>query len=113
MYASYATIDNQPTLAFERRLSHPVERVWRAIAEPDELQHWFPSKVVVEELIAGAEMTFEFEDMPLDAPLTMTGRVTDFDPPRLLGFTWGPPPTGTTYGSSSTRSRAARDARCA
>ncbi len=89
MYASYATIDERPTLSFERRLSHPVERVWRAIAEPDELEHWFPSKVVVDELSAGAEISFEFEDMPLDAPSTMTGRVTDFDPPRLLAFTWG------------------------
>jgi uncharacterized protein YndB with AHSA1/START domain len=89
MYGDYATIDNQPTLSFERRLSHPVERVWRAIAEPDELEHWFPSKVVVDELGAGAEMSFEFEDMPLDAPSTMTGRVTDFDPPRVLGFYWG------------------------
>jgi uncharacterized protein YndB with AHSA1/START domain len=89
MYASYETIQDQPTLSFERRLSHPVERVWRAITEPDELGHWFPSKVVVDELSAGAEMSFEFEDMPLDAPVTMTGRVTDVDPPRLLGFYWG------------------------
>jgi uncharacterized protein YndB with AHSA1/START domain len=91
MYASYAMIDNRPTLSFERRLSHPVERVWRAIAEPDELEHWFPSEVVVEELGLGAEISFEFEDMPIDAASTMTGRVTGFDPPRLLAFTWGPP----------------------
>ena len=88
-YASYATIEDQPTLNFERRLSHPVDRVWRAITEPDELGHWFPSKVVVDELVAGAEMSFEFEDMPLDAPSTMTGRVTDFDPPRVFAFQWG------------------------
>ena len=45
--------------------------------------------MVVDELSAGAEMRFEFEDMPLDAPSTMTGRVTEFDPPRVFGFTWG------------------------
>jgi len=89
MYGSYATIEDQPTLSFERRLSHPVERVWRAITEPGELEHWFPSKVAVDELAAGAEISFEFEDMPLDAPSTMTGHVTEFDPPRLLGFYWG------------------------
>lgn len=89
MYGSYATIQDQPTLAFERRLSHPVERVWRAITDPAELEHWFPSKVVVDELAPGAEMTFEFEDMPLDAASTMGGRVTDVDPPRLFAFTWG------------------------
>ena len=91
MYGSYDTIEDQPTLTFERRLSHPVDRVWRAITERDELAHWFPSKVVVDELAPGAEMTFEFEDMPLDAPSAMTGRVTGFDPPRLFAFTWGPP----------------------
>ena len=36
-------------------------------------------------------MTFRFEDMPLDLPSTMSGRVTAFDPPRRFSFTWGPP----------------------
>jgi len=89
MYGSYATIEDRPTLMFERRLSHPVDRVWRAITEPGELEHWFPSKVVVGELRTGAEMTFEFENMPLDAPSSMGGEVTDFDPPRRFGFYWG------------------------
>jgi len=89
MYGNYATIEDTPTLGFERRLSHPMERVWRAITERDELGHWFPSKVVVDELAVGAEMRFEFEDMPLDAPSTMSGRMTEFDPPRVFGFYWG------------------------
>src|SRR5205085_11048372 len=41
------------------------------------------------ELSPGAEMTFRFENMPLDAPSTMAGRVTEFDPPRLFAFYWG------------------------
>jgi uncharacterized protein YndB with AHSA1/START domain len=89
MHGTYETIENQPALRFERRLSHPIDVVWRAITEADELAEWFPSKVKVEELRAGAEMRFEFENMPLDAPTTMTGRVTDFDPPRLFEFYWG------------------------
>jgi hypothetical protein len=29
--------------------------------------------------------------MPLEGvPMTMSGRVTEFDPPRLFAFTWGP-----------------------
>ena len=89
MYGSYAAIEDTPTLVFERQLSHPVDRVWQAITERDELGHWFPSKVVVDELAAGAEMSFEFENMPLDAPSTMAGRVTEFDPPRVFAFYWG------------------------
>jgi uncharacterized protein YndB with AHSA1/START domain len=90
MYGAYETIENRPALRFERRLSHPVDVVWRAITESDELVHWFPSRLEVDELRPGAEMTFRFEDMPLDGvPTTMSGRVTDFDPPRLFAFYWG------------------------
>jgi len=88
-YGAYQTRDDRPALSFERRLSHPVDVVWRAITDVDELQHWFPSRVEVEELRPGAEMTFRFENMPIDAPSTMTGRVTEYDPPRLLEFFWG------------------------
>jgi uncharacterized protein YndB with AHSA1/START domain len=89
MYGAYDTIDDRPALRFERRLSHPVDVVWRAITETDQLEHWFPSKVEVEDLGEGATMTFRFEDMPLDAPSTITGRVTEFDPPRSFAFYWG------------------------
>jgi uncharacterized protein YndB with AHSA1/START domain len=90
MYGAYDTIENRPALRFERRLSHPVEVVWRAITESDELEHWFPSRVEVDELRPGAEMTFRFEEMPLEGvPSTMSGRVTDYEPPRLFAFYWG------------------------
>lgn len=89
MYGDYETIEDRPALTFERRLSHPVDVVWRAITTPAELDQWFPSKVLTGDLHPGAELTFEFEQMPLDAPSTMTGRVTVFDPPRTLAFYWG------------------------
>ena len=90
MYGAYDTIENRPALRFERRLSHPVDVVWRAITESEELEHWFPSRVEVDELRAGAEMTFRFEEMPLEGmPMTIPGRVTEFDPPRLFAFFWG------------------------
>ena len=88
-YGAYETIENRPALRFERRLSHPVEVVWRAITSSEELVQWFPSRVEVDELRPGAEMTFRFENMPIDAPSTMTGRVTEFDPPRVFEFFWG------------------------
>src|SRR5579859_2665330 len=50
MYGAYDTIENRPALRFERRLSHPVEVVWQAITQPDELEHWFPSRVEVDGL---------------------------------------------------------------
>jgi uncharacterized protein YndB with AHSA1/START domain len=71
---------------FERRLSHPPERVWRAITEPGELAAWFPD-TIEGEFAPGAEVKFpKFVEMGLPA----IGKVTEFDPPRLLAFTWGP-----------------------
>ena len=88
-YGTYTTAEDRPTLSFERRLSHPVHVVWRAITESQELGHWFPCRVEFDELRDGTDMTFTFEDMPLDLPSTMTGRVTQYDPPRLFEFYWG------------------------
>jgi uncharacterized protein YndB with AHSA1/START domain len=89
-YGAYDTIENLPALSFERRLSHPVDVVWRAITESGELKHWFPCRVEVDALGPGAAMMFTFDEMPLEnMPMSMTGRVTEFDPPRRFAFTWG------------------------
>lgn len=88
-FGAYKTIENRPALSFERRLSHPIDVVWRAITESGQLESWFPCRVEVDALREGAGMSFRFEHMPLDLPSTMTGRVTAFDPPRRFAFTWG------------------------
>jgi uncharacterized protein YndB with AHSA1/START domain len=71
-------------LRFERRLSHPVAKVWRALTEPGELRHWFPALVEVD-LRAGGPMSFSFEGV--DAPAD-PGQVLEVDPPRVFAFTW-------------------------
>lgn len=89
MYGSYDTIEDTPTLSFERRLSHPVERVWQAITDPDALGHWFPSAVQVDLRVGGAmKFTFEGHTLP-DGSNFMPGEVTELDPPRVFGFQWG------------------------
>lgn len=62
MHPPGATLEEGPALRFERRLAHPVERVWTAVADADERQEWFPS----------------------DAPL----EVTRSEAPTLLVGTW-------------------------
>ena len=57
-----ATLEDGAIVRLERRYRHSVERVWRALDDPDELRHWFPS----------------------DEPLHVEERV----PPRLLAGTW-------------------------
>ncbi|MEA2150106.1 MAG: hypothetical protein QOD69_1936 [Solirubrobacteraceae bacterium] len=74
------TVDDRPALRFERRLSHPVERVWRAITEPEDLRHWFPG-VPRFTLEKGAEFVVEGDTGG-------TGRILALDPPHVLDFTW-------------------------
>jgi uncharacterized protein YndB with AHSA1/START domain len=85
MHGTYEIVDDRSALTFARRLAHPVERVWRAVTEPSELAHWFPS-AVSGDMTPGGTLTFEFPggEMP-----PMEGEVIELDPPRTLAFTWG------------------------
>jgi uncharacterized protein YndB with AHSA1/START domain len=70
-------IDGRPALRFERELAHPVERVWRAISEPAELERWFPAAA---DWTPAAGEIFE--------ACGMTGEVTEVDPPHRLSWTF-------------------------
>ena len=85
MHGTYDTVDDRQALTFERRLAHPVDRVWRAVTEPAELAYWFPS-AVSGDVTFGGTLTFEFPggEMP-----TMQGEVVGLEPPRRFAFTWG------------------------
>ena len=69
-------VDGRPALRFERRLAHPVQRVWRAISEYDELAAWFVAPMVFE----AAGQRFEVMGQP--------GEVLRFEPERALEWEW-------------------------
>lgn len=75
------TTQTPPVLRFERRLPHAVERVWRALTDPEDLRNWFPGvpRFTLEE---GAEFVVEGD-------AGGTGRILEIDPPRILAFSWG------------------------
>jgi activator of Hsp90 ATPase-like protein len=75
---SRVSIDGRPALRFERRLGHPIERVWRAVTEPAELERWFVASVA---WTPAAGETFEAAGE--------TGRITAVEPPQRLAWTWG------------------------
>ena len=83
-HGTYEEIDDRPALRFERRIAHPIEAVWRAVTEPDELLHWFPARVTGD-VRPGARVRFTFED---DAFPPSEGRVTEYEPPRRFSFDW-------------------------
>src|SRR3954454_2975895 len=70
--------NGRPAVRFERRLPHPVERVWSAVSEPAELERWFPA--VVPWTPAVGE-TFEAAGQ--------RGEITAVEPPRLLAWDFG------------------------
>jgi uncharacterized protein YndB with AHSA1/START domain len=83
MTTEHGTLRSQ--LTFVRDLNHPVEKVWRAITEPDGLAAWFPSTIEGERR-AGAALKFVFP-FP-DAPV-MEGTMRAYEPMSLVEFVWG------------------------
>jgi uncharacterized protein YndB with AHSA1/START domain len=72
------TIDGRPALRFERSLDHSVDRVWRAISDPVELERWFP---------AAADWTPAAGEI-FDA-YGASGEVLEVDAPHRLAWTFG------------------------
>jgi uncharacterized protein YndB with AHSA1/START domain len=83
-YGTYVEYNGRPAVCFVRTYPHPIENVWRAITESDQLRHWFPCEIAVEQRTGGT-VTFEFGETMEPA----TGRVLVCEPPRRLGYTWG------------------------
>ncbi|MGH9016793.1 MAG: SRPBCC family protein [Acidimicrobiales bacterium] len=70
---------------FRRRLSHPPDKVWRALSESDHLAAWFPTTIDGDRE-AGAALQFRFRQSEGPA---MDGEMVVFDPPRLMELQWG------------------------
>jgi uncharacterized protein YndB with AHSA1/START domain len=84
MNETLTTDGGRNVLRMERRLHHPVEKVWRALTEPSELGHWFPTNVEVDLVVGGKVRFVEHSD---EYP-SLDGEITDLDPPRLIAYTW-------------------------
>jgi uncharacterized protein YndB with AHSA1/START domain len=74
------TTQTPPVLRFQRRLTHPVERVWRAITDPEDLRNWFPG---VPRFTLEQGATFVVEGEPGG-----TGQIREIDPPHVLEYSW-------------------------
>ena len=89
--------DGTYRLVFTRTLAHPIEKVWRAVSEPEHQTHWFPD---------GA----------------FDGEVLVSEPPRVLELAWftdrvrielaaSPDGTGTVFTLTDTFSEVGKAAR--
>jgi uncharacterized protein YndB with AHSA1/START domain len=95
---AYGVLIEPATLSVQRLLPGPIERVWAFLTESDLRRRWLASGVM--EARVGAPFTLvwrndELTDQPGARPKefraeeSMESRITVFDPPHSLAFTWG------------------------
>jgi uncharacterized protein YndB with AHSA1/START domain len=86
MYGTLEQLDDgRFQLRFTRTLAHPLERVWRAITEPEHLAQWFPTTIEGDRA-TGAQLRFLFPGG--EAP-PFEGEMLAFEPPSLMELRWG------------------------
>jgi uncharacterized protein YndB with AHSA1/START domain len=78
------TDDGRSVLRFQRRLAHPVDKVWSAITQPAHLANWFPSQVEMDFRIGG-KLRFVFAHG--EGP-TLDGEILELDPPHVFAYSW-------------------------
>ena len=72
-------------IRFQRRLGHPIERVWRAITEPDEMAKWLA--VTELDLVEGGRVVLTWQNTDDEGNTAVArGTVSALDPPRLVEF---------------------------
>jgi uncharacterized protein YndB with AHSA1/START domain len=72
-------------LRFERRLSHPIERVWAALTDPGEIVGWLAEADV--DLREGGEVELRWLNTDDEGnQAVMHATITRLEPPRLLEY---------------------------
>jgi len=95
----YGTEIEPGTFRIERLLPGPVERIWAYLTEPEKRRKWFGAGLMEPRVGGRVELQFRFSELTSektpsgqDASCNVHGRVTQYDPPRLLCYTWGDGP---------------------
>ena len=98
---SYGQITEPGTVHFERLLPGPIERIWAYLTESEKRASWLASGSMelrvggrVELIFRNSELTDDDDPPPpkyveQGGEVSMQGRVTACEPPRLLAYSWG------------------------
>lgn len=87
--AERTTPSQTESLSFDFDLTHPPEKVWRALTDPALLAEWL-LPVIDLRLEPGAAFTFRTQPYPgWDG--TVNCRILEIDAPRKLSYTWAVP----------------------
>jgi uncharacterized protein YndB with AHSA1/START domain len=73
-------------IVFRRSIRHPIQEVWNAITEPEQVEAWAMVKLSREDT-AGGQIVMEYPNH-----IRATGRVLEWLPPRSYEYEWNLPP---------------------
>ncbi|AXV79778.1 MULTISPECIES: SRPBCC family protein [Ralstonia solanacearum species complex] len=102
----YGNVIATDTVRLERVLPGPIERVWSYLVESDKRAQWLASGEIeprvggsVKHVFHNAKLTGHDDPPPPELAAyggehVMLGRVTAYEPPRLLAYTWTSHSTG-------------------
>ncbi|MBB4933773.1 uncharacterized protein YndB with AHSA1/START domain [Lipingzhangella halophila] len=82
--------ENSRELRFERHFAHPVDKVWRAVTDPEHLGRWYPFRVARLDPQRGG--TILFRD---DEGTELRAEVTEMVPSKVFAFREFDDETGT------------------
>ena len=79
------TTKTEATVVIERTLNAPIDRVWKALTDVEEMRHWYFDLKEFE-----AKVGFEFEFVVDHEGMSYhhVCQVTEAIPPRKLAYTW-------------------------
>lgn len=96
---AYGALTEPATLTIRRLLPGPVERVWSYLVDGEKRRRWLAAGDIEPAVGAAFELVWrndELTDPPgrkpegFGAEHRMESRITEFDAPRRLAFTWAP-----------------------
>ena len=95
----YGTVIAPNTIRFERLLPGPIERVWAYLTESEKRAKWLASGAMELRVDGDVELFWLHTNLDTTKPdeppekykngHTMKARITRYEPPHVLGYTWG------------------------
>ncbi|PWU03768.1 MAG: hypothetical protein C5B53_00050 [Candidatus Melainabacteria bacterium] len=80
-------IVNSHTVRFERRFPGPIEKVWNYFATKEGLGEWLCPDATIDPRLGG-RIELRFANSPCNTTCCIRGIISEFDPPRLIAFSW-------------------------
>jgi uncharacterized protein YndB with AHSA1/START domain len=92
----FQTEGGKASILFRRWLRHPIQDVWEAITDPEQVEAWFMVKMAARPSPGGSV------EMEHPYGIRATGRVLEWRPPRAYEYEWNVAPgPNTPEGESS------------